>query len=664
MSGDNASGALLGALVLLSSITFASVAQEIPAETYARFAEANEVLLSPDGSKIAVWSNYVSDMGKAVQINVIDRATNQTSAATTREIDYYELQHVFWLDEENLLLQYFHPDNYFYRNEIVSIEGGSIREIDFGPIVDILPDDPNSVLTTLGENDRGLYRIGTFERAIDQINEEWETYWITDANHEVRLRINFEDDIEVDYIPAGESRYDRIAKYDALDDAYLWPLGFSADPEVFYAYRQHQGKRSLFQVNMASGEPQSQLLVHDPARHLQGDLLKDDGTGAAIGYNFQSDRPTALWSGTWANLMTQLTSALPGNRLRLTQANSETGDYVVLATASDNPGTWLLGNIKTGSLQPFLPRNPALDDQPAVQVSTQWIPGENGETVEALLYLQAGQAAESLPLVVMAGLSSGFEDDQAFDPMAQMLASHGAAVLAVDISGLNTRDVNMLDAVFPDWHSIERIFAGTPEQWVPAMNSRLQSAVTWADRQGLSDGGQVCLLGTEFGANAALMVANQMGDQIACTAAIAPYVKLSDLILELRYMVLENFLEYNPDPRYTLAELREKDHYLAGHYWDRMRRFFTERNAMLNDMSPLENYQNIEAALLLAHDSSSPEIYRGGGEIELYLEKLEDANKAFEYLDYKNLYIQGYSLTAREAIFSAVDTFMKENLNL
>ena len=666
MSGDKGMRSLFSAVLICAfSFSFSVSAQQIPAETYARFAESNQILLSPDGSKIAVWSNYVSDMGRAVQINVINRADNSTTAAATRAIDFYEIQKIFWVDNNHLLLQYFHPDNYFYRNEIIAIDGsGEVRELDFGPVVDILRDEPGYLLTTLGENDRGLYRIGTFERAIDQQDDEQETLWITDANQDVRIRINFEDDIEVDYRPPGENGYERIAKYDALDPNYLWPVGFTADPNLFLAYKQHEGKRSLFQVNMASGTPQAQLLVHDPARHLQGELLKDSGSGAAVGFNFESERATVLWSGSWASLMQQLQPALPGNSLRLTQVNSETGDYLVLATAPDNRGTWLLGNIKTGELRPLLPRVPALAEQAPIQASTRWISGSNGETIEAILYRQAGQELGDTPMVVMAGLGSGFEDNYAFDPMAHMLASRSAAVLAVDIGGLNTRSVTMLDAVDTDWHSMERLFAGTPEKWIPEQNQRLADAVNWAVGQGIADEDRLCLLGNQFGANASLMLANQLGEDISCAIGISPYVKLADLILELRYVILDNFTDYYPDPRYTQAELREKDYYLANFYWNRYRRFFTERNAMLNDMSPLDNYEGVQAPLLLVHDSETPEIYRGGGEIDTYMEKLDEEDKPYQWLDISNNYLQGYSLTTREQIFAAVDEFVQEQLGL
>lgn len=635
------------ALVTSLGISTTALSQPLAAAEYARLPESNEVLLSPDGKQVAVWSNYFSEIGNSVQINLINRVDGSATAAITRHVDDYEMMDVVWLDNERLLMEYFHPDTFFYRHEILNISDNSRREIDFGVIIDPVIQDPKYLLAALSKNDFGLYRLGVHERSLLQLEENQETTWIADTAGEPRIRINYEDNIEVDYIAVGESRYDRLATFDALGANYLWPLGFAADGNIFYAYKEHEDKRSLFRVNMASGSAAPELVIHDPRRNLQGSLLKDIATGEALGYNLEGDRATALWSATYATLLEQLKPLLPGSTLRLTQVNSATGDYVVLATAADNRGTWLLGNTRNGSIQPLLPRNPAVASAAPVRVETRWISAPEGD-IEALVYSPAAAEAANLPTVILAGLGSGFEDRYAFDSLAQLLVSRGMAVVAVDIGGVNSRRTNFLRSVDADWWSLERIYEGTTEEWGPEFVGRTVAALNWAVSQGIADENRVCLMGTEIGASTVLVAANQLGDQIQCAVAITPYVKYSDLVLEMRHLLNDTLFNEPTDSRVDLAELKEKEHYLANLEWFRVRRFFSERNAMLTANSPNGNYENIQANLLITHDAKSPEIYRGGGEVGAYLDKLDEAGVGYEYFDVENGYLQGYSYSARK----------------
>jgi dipeptidyl aminopeptidase/acylaminoacyl peptidase len=140
----------------------------------------------------------------------------------------------------------------------------------------------------------------------------------------------------------------------------------------------------------------------------------------------------------------------------------------------------------------------------------------DGLKLHGYLSFPPGQeTAKHLPTVVLVhGGPYGIRDSWNFDPLVQLLATHGYAVLQVNYRGSSGYG--------------EKFMLAGYQEWGAKMQDDVTDATHWAIAQGIADPQRICIFGGSYGGYAALEGAVKEPDLYKCAIG---YAGIYDLAL-------------------------------------------------------------------------------------------------------------------------------------
>jgi dipeptidyl aminopeptidase/acylaminoacyl peptidase len=186
--------------------------------------------------------------------------------------------------------------------------------------------------------------------------------------------------------------------------------------------------------------------------------------------------------------------------------------WVVTFTHDTDPGVTYLYDHETGESRLLFRPYPHLDPSALAPVQPVSITSRDGLALTSYLTLPVGVEPTGLPLVLLVHGGPWSRDRWGYNPMVQLLANRGCAVLQVNFRGSTGSGKSFTRAAVGE-------FAG-------AMHDDLVDAAEWAVKQGYADPTRVALFGGSYGGYSALVGATFTPDVFAC---VVDYVGISDL---------------------------------------------------------------------------------------------------------------------------------------
>jgi dipeptidyl aminopeptidase/acylaminoacyl peptidase len=176
------------------------------------------------------------------------------------------------------------------------------------------------------------------------------------------------------------------------------------------------------------------------------------------------------------------------------------------------PGRVLLLDPAAGTVRELFRRRPWLEPTRLVRAAEVHYPARDGRVVPALLIHRRGPGAVPAPAVVVPPREPWEPDPWGFDPLAQLLADRGYAVLQPAPRGS------------AGWgrHHLE---AGRG-QWGAGMLDDLADGVRWLIEQGIADPDRVAIVGAGWGGYAAVASLAFTPDLYAAGVAVGGPVDL------------------------------------------------------------------------------------------------------------------------------------------
>jgi dipeptidyl aminopeptidase/acylaminoacyl peptidase len=135
------------------------------------------------------------------------------------------------------------------------------------------------------------------------------------------------------------------------------------------------------------------------------------------------------------------------------------------------------------------------------------VPGADGAPMPGYLTLPSGHTGRNLPAVVLPHGGPYSRDSWGFDPLVQLLASRGYAVLQVNYRGSTGYGEAWLAAGFQGWGTV--------------MHDDITAAARWLVADGIADPRRLCIVGWSYGGYAALIGAVKQPDLYRCAVSIA-----------------------------------------------------------------------------------------------------------------------------------------------
>lgn len=548
--------AIGGALLPWAAAGADAAAPRRPLEHFAALPMVRDLVLSPDGRRVAM----VTRQGARSVVAV--RPVAQGPLKPLLSVDDAQAERIRWLRwvaDDRLLLSIEAASRRGFvgtlETRLVALpaEGGplvDLSQVDRAAgrlgggatalqlqdeVVDWLPGDGRAVLVQLRRpEDRGagVYRVdvGSGRRERVQGPSPGARRWFTDASHRVRVGVFEHDDgeFEVRGCEPDGSGWRTLWRFGGdLGDA-VWPLGFGSDAQRLFVQAPHEGRRAVFEVWLDDPALPRRLLLSHDTQDVQGGLLRVPASGEVIGLlDGTDDGPAtgdgAVWAPAWAAVRRALAEALPRQRLRFTSLSHDGGRYVLLASGNGVPPAWYVGDRDGGRLALLAETFPELAAAPGGLrgKQRQRIVARDGQPLNVLLSLPAGRAVGDggapLPMVLLPHGGPAARDDDDFDPWTEFLADRGYLVLQVNFRGSAGYGHAFLAAGL--------------RRWGLEMQDDLTDAVQWAVDQRLADPARLGVVGASYGGYAALMAAVKTPALFRCAAGFGGVYDLPAMVL-------------------------------------------------------------------------------------------------------------------------------------
>jgi dipeptidyl aminopeptidase/acylaminoacyl peptidase len=138
-----------------------------------------------------------------------------------------------------------------------------------------------------------------------------------------------------------------------------------------------------------------------------------------------------------------------------------------------------------------------------------------GLVLPGYLTLPVGVEPKNLPAIVLPHGGPYSRDSWGYDPLVQLLASRGYAVIQVNFRGSTGYGKAWKEAGFQGWGTV--------------MHEDITSAARWLIAQGVADPKRLCIVGWSYGGYAALLGAIKEPGLYRCAASIAGVTSLGQL---------------------------------------------------------------------------------------------------------------------------------------
>lgn len=532
-------------MAALCAVLFAlPAAAAPPIETYGRLPTLEQVLVSPDGTKLA----YVRPEGESRKIVIQDLADGKILAGVG--VGAEKLRDLLWVGNDHIAFSTSTTArvrsnsssiDFVGRGEVAQTRVYDLTTRTFQLVLDKTPNTGNftsGVQVRMTEGKPTLYAIGLRFSGVESYQSlfrvdvlggptrlldsgpsvgDISTQWILDGTGANIARTEY-DSKDGDWrllVRAGVKWYPVLQEKAPLDPP--WVAGLGAAPDTLLLGRLEDGMEVYRPLSLTTGKLGDPLDLKNGVRGF----IFDSVTLRAIGV-MQNDVDSTMTffapadQAAWA----KITRAFPGERVRLESWSDNRKQMVVRVQGPKTGAAYMFVDLAAG-------RASMVDDMqaglgPDELATPRMITYKAGDGLEipAVLTLPKGREAKNLPLVVMPHGGPEAYDSLGFDWWSQALASRGYAVLQPNFRGSSGYG--------------QAFTAAGYGQWGRKMQTDLSDGVKHLSGQGIVDPKRVCIVGASYGGYAALAGVALEPDVYRCAVSLAGISDLHQMLVWLR----------------------------------------------------------------------------------------------------------------------------------
>mgnify|MGYP006282789283 CR=1 FL=1 len=523
----------------------------IPRELLLGNPRVADLQISPDGEYLSWLAPSEHDV---LNVWIAPRESPEDARQITTD-DYRGIRMYLWsYDGSHLLyVQDKGGDENFH---LYSVHRAGGQETDLTPFEGVRvgsltthPDHPDTVLVGLNKRDPSLFDLhrlslstGTLELAAENPGDVAD--WKVDRDLRVRLHSGQEPntgDTIIRYRSTEQDEWSEILR--APINENLSTAGFAED-----------GRNILVMTSV--GSDTEQLVLFDPERgeavetifgHERADigsLQRDKSTGRLEAVAVEYERVEwFFFDKAMEQHFAQLRAKLSGD-VHIASRDLSHRYWIVSETRDSKPAQYHIYDTDTHEVRFLFSRQPALAEYECSPMKPVHITARDGLDLISYLTLPVGEQSGPLPMVLYVHGGPWARDSWGFDPMAQLLANRGYAVLQVNFRasvGFGKAFLNAGD-----------------RQWGKKMQDDLSDAVQWAVDEGIADPQRVAIMGGSYGGYATLAGLTFTPDLYACGVdivgpsqlktllqTIPPYWKVMKQQLIVRMGDVENDEDFN-----------------------------------------------------------------------------------------------------------------------
>ncbi len=532
-------------LAVLSTSTTSAI-ERVPIEDFAREPEVSRAKLSPDGRHLAFLRQ--AEGRTMILVSAIDESRGwriDPGTASMVNDAPKEVEGFAWVSDQRLLLATSVWDAHYGvlaadlngRNATAisgyeTISPGSIRE-PATYIRDVLArcfeSDPIVLMVDRHERTPGnpLYpdvaRVDTASGSVAIVvkNPGEVVSWLTDDKGVVRAGFTSHGKLSGMIYRDKEGEPWRTLFPPEKRSSRLRSMGYDAAKGKFLVVSLNQDRRwvpcHVDPDTTELGEP----LLSDPDYDIipeRSDLRVDgiplcapvfapNGKGL-IGFRYFTEAPRVKWfDREFAEYQRKMDRGLP-NTVNIPVEISRDGKRMLWFSFSDqDPGTYFLSDLEKRSLKPLAKRMSWIKPtQMAPMLSVQYT-ARDGVVIHGYLTVPVGHPPKNLPLIVLPHGGPWVRDIWEFDPLVQLLANRGYAVLQMNYRGS------------PGYG--EELYEKARREIGGDIQNDIEDATRWAIAAGVADPKRIAIVGASYGGYSALFGLGKNPELYRCGISMA-----------------------------------------------------------------------------------------------------------------------------------------------
>lgn len=493
----------------------------IPIADFFKKAEFNgRPVLSPDGQNLAVLTPRNGRFVLAV-INLETRAS--TVVASDPEWNVANPQ---WVNNRRLVFSInkgsdevlekqtggglfaVNSDGSGFRKLVISMKEASSSGMPYKPVsvLQRVGGDSNDLIVVNNERGRDadlgasdVFRLDTTNGRMTLLtfnNPGAVSGWVLDHNNVIRVAsaLTVEDSSkriqQTVYLRADDkSPWKPIYKAYADEGTDMNPLGFDFDNQTLFVAGRFNGrdKAGVHIWDTAKNVP-GELIAEHAEVDIAGGLVFDDTRKKVVGVSVNGMKPELYYfDEEYARLQATLDASFPGQQVYFQWRGNHA---IVTTTGVNNVGKLYYFDTVKKSLETLYSVKPELEGKKLSEQTVIQYKARDGLTIPAYLTLPEGQKPQALPLVAYIHGGPHARDAYGYDPITQMLASRGFAVLQPQFR---------MSTGFGWKHHT----AGW-KQWGLTMQDDITDGVEELVKQGIVDRNRVCIIGASYGGYATM----------------------------------------------------------------------------------------------------------------------------------------------------------------
>jgi dipeptidyl aminopeptidase/acylaminoacyl peptidase len=626
--------------------------------------EVQQISLSPDGQRIAVIAPVPGGAASTVLVGRTDGGSLRPVLRTSGSPD--KLRYCVWPTATRIICGIDIAQNLgdglvgFSRLVSLNADGSDLKQLSArassralgvsqsgGSLIDWqgdpsggsvlmtrihVPEETVGTLLAKTKSGLGVDRIdaGSHRRQVVEPPAATAVEYITDGQGTVRIRglrpftgtDRRVDAVTYQYRLPGERDWRELGKMAVRPSggyAGFNPYAVDPDLNVAYGFDDQNGRKALFKTSL-DGSLKRELVFAHPEVDVD-DLVRIGRRNRVVGVGFATDkRRTEFFDPELKALRNSLAKALPDRSLiSFVDASADESRLLLWAGSDRDPGRYYLYHKAKRELNELVHTRPQLNGLALATVKPVSFPAADGANIPGYLTLPAGRDARGLPAIVLPHGGPGARDEWGFDWLAQYFAARGFAVLQPNFRG----STGYGDAWFQK---------NGFQSWRTAIGD-VNEGGRWLVKQGIADPAKLGIVGWSYGGYAALQSAALDPALFKAIVAIAPVTDLAALREEFR-----NFSNYPQVDR------------------------FIGQGPHLRDGSPARNAAGIRAPVLLFHGDRDQNV--GVAESRLMRDRLREAGKSVEYVEFPGLDHQLDDQAARTRMLAKADEFLRTSLKL
>lgn len=301
----------------------------------------------------------------------------------------------------------------------------------------------------------------------------------------------------------------------------LRPVGFdSSRNQIFIAALTEQRRWAIYSMDPATGDigsplfsdPEYDILPQRYIPSINGHSLAtpifSPQRDALLGVRYITDAPRVKWfDREFARMQQAVDHASPDTVNLLIDVSRDGTRMLWFGYSDQNPGVYYLADVKQHSLKLLARRMGWIKPAQMAQTLAVKYTARDGLVIHGFLSVPVGHQPKDLPLVVMPHGGPWVRDVWGFDPMVQLLANRGYAVLQMNYRGS------------PGYG--DELYTNAKRQVGRQIQDDIEDATRWAIAAGVADPKRIAILGMSYGGYSTLFALGHNPELYRCGISFA-----------------------------------------------------------------------------------------------------------------------------------------------